>query len=98
MRLKIHVSEDTRYIMLPNISTVTFAELTDRIAEKFGLGRNQFRCRIRDDGDMITLGDQDDLDMAFMSAKEAAKREGGTMGKMEVGIIHLIVYFCSSDR
>ena len=98
MRLKIHVSEDTRYIMLPNISTVTFAELTDRIAEKFGLGRNQFRCRIRDDGDMITLGDQDDLDMAFMSAKEEARREGGTMGKMEVTNTHSRRYVCNTDR
>ena len=33
---------------------------------------------------MITLGDQDDLDMVIMSVKANAKRERLDMGKMEV--------------
>jgi hypothetical protein len=35
-------------------------------------------------GDMITMGDQDDLDMAIMSVKSTARRERLDMGKMEV--------------
>jgi hypothetical protein len=36
---------------------------------------------------MITMGDQDDLDMAIMSVKATARRERLDMGKMEVSIL-----------
>ena len=70
-------------------TAVEFQDLMDRIRGKFGL-RNKFRCKIRDEdtsggGDMITLGDQDDLDMAIAAAKTEAKRERADMGKLEVG-------------
>jgi hypothetical protein len=34
--------------------------------------------------DMITMGDQDDLDVAIQSAKSLAKRQRLDVGKMEV--------------
>jgi len=66
-------------------TAVEFQDLMDRIRGKFGL-RNKFRCKIRDEdaSDMITLGDQDDLDMAIAAAKAEAKRERAEMGKLEV--------------
>ena len=84
IRVKVH-AEDVRYIMIG--SAVEFPDLVDKIREKFGL-RKRFKIKVRDDdmpnGDMITMGDQDDLDMAIMSVKATARRERLDMGKMEV--------------
>lgn len=86
IRVKVH-AEDVRYIMIG--SAVEFPDLVDKIRDKFGL-RKRFKIRVRDDdmpnGDMITMGDQDDLDMAIMSVKSTARRERLDMGKMEVSI------------
>lgn len=87
IRVKIHAAEDIRYIMIG--AAVEFPDLQDKIREKFAL-RKRFKIRVRDDdmpnGDMITLGDQDDLEMVLMSVKATAKKERLDMGKMEVWI------------
>ncbi|KAH0537229.1 hypothetical protein FGG08_005971 [Glutinoglossum americanum] len=87
IRAKVHAGDDARFIMVG--TAVEYQDLMDRIRGKFGL-RSRFRCKVRDedapDGDMITLGDQDDLDMAISAAKEEAKRERADMGKMEPNI------------
>lgn len=66
---------------------IEFADLVDRVREKFGM-RKRFKIKIRDDdgdaGDMITMADQDDLDMAIMAVKANARREKLDMGKMSV--------------
>ncbi|KAI9721118.1 MAG: hypothetical protein M1812_002599 [Candelaria pacifica] len=80
IRVKIH-AEDTRYVMIS--PTLEFPELVDRIREKFGLLR-RFKCKICDEGDMITMADQDDLDMAIATCKSNARQEGAETGKMEV--------------
>lgn len=41
---------------------------------------------MQDDGDMITMGDQDDLEMLLSSVRSGAKKERNEMGKMEVWI------------
>ncbi|EPE33882.1 CAD & PB1 [Glarea lozoyensis ATCC 20868] len=86
IRVKVH-SEDVRYIMIG--AAVEFPDLVDRIRDKFGL-RKRFKIKVRDDdqpdGDMITLGDQDDLDMIIMSVKSNAKKERQDMGKMELWV------------
>jgi hypothetical protein len=46
--------------------------------------RNKFKVEFKDDGDMITMADQDDLDMAIQTAKSVARKEGSDMAKMEV--------------
>jgi hypothetical protein len=87
IRVKVH-AEDVRYIMIG--SAIEFADLVDRIREKFGL-RKRFKIQVRDEdvpnGDMITMGDQDDLDMVLMGVKSQAKRERLDMGKMEVCLL-----------
>lgn len=87
VRVKVHASEDTRYIMIG--TAIEFPDLVDKIREKFVL-RKRFKLKIRDDdmpdGDMITMGDQDDLDMAVMSVKTNARRDRAEMGKMDVSI------------
>ncbi|KAH7321772.1 hypothetical protein BKA65DRAFT_88623 [Rhexocercosporidium sp. MPI-PUGE-AT-0058] len=86
IRVKVH-SEDVRYIMIG--VAVEFPDLVDKIREKFGL-RKRFKIKVRDDdmpnGDMITMGDQDDLDMVIMSVKSNARKERFDMGKMEVWV------------
>ncbi|KAL8995453.1 MAG: hypothetical protein Q9169_004794 [Polycauliona sp. 2 TL-2023] len=87
VRVKVHASsnDDTRYIMVNADSP--FEAFVDRVREKFGL-RNRFKLKVKDDGDLITMGDADDWGMAV----EAVRREletsdaQGEMGKMEIWI------------
>lgn len=84
IRVKVH-AEDVRYIMIS--STIDYRDFQDKIKEKFAM-RDRFKIKVRDDdvpnGDMITMGDQDDLDMVLSSVKANARRERLDMGKMEV--------------
>ncbi|KAH2508404.1 hypothetical protein KXV76_003933 [Aspergillus fumigatus] len=79
-RIKVHAFEDTRYIMIG--PTLEYSEFEAKIREKFGF-RSLLRIRMQDEGDMITMVDQEDLDLLLSSATEAARKEGSEMGKME---------------
>jgi hypothetical protein len=83
IRVKVHAG-DTRYVFIDQNKTMR--EFVQQIREKFGI-RNNFKVEIRDDDDMITMADQDDLDMAIQSAKSLARKENSDMPKMEVCII-----------
>ncbi|RHZ71312.1 hypothetical protein CDV55_108393 [Aspergillus turcosus] len=85
-RIKVHAFEDTRYIMIG--PTLEYSEFEAKIREKFGF-RSLLRIRMQDEGDMITMVDQEDLDLLLSSATEAARREGSEMGKMEVSLVHM---------
>lgn len=84
IRVKVH-ADDVRYIMIG--AAVEFPDLVDRIRDKFGI-RRRFKIKVRDDdapnSEMITMGDQDDLDMVIMSVKSQARRQRLDIGKMEV--------------
>ncbi|KAI9375338.1 hypothetical protein BJX61DRAFT_531658 [Aspergillus egyptiacus] len=80
-RVKVHSAEDTRYIIVG--PTIEFPEFESRIREKFGF-QMQLKIKMQDEGDMITMVDQEDLDLLLMAAREIARREGSEMGKMEV--------------
>ena len=86
MRVKVHSGDDTRYIMLA--PEVNFLEFVDRVREKFGL-KNGFKLKVRDEGDLITMGDGDDWDMAVQAVKKEAYGEGVDMGKMEVWVVEI---------
>ncbi|KAF9886697.1 hypothetical protein FE257_011211 [Aspergillus nanangensis] len=79
-RVKVHAFEDTRYIMIG--PTIDYGEFEARIRDKFGF-RCMLKIRMQDEGDMITMVDQEDLDLLFSSARDTARREGSEMGKME---------------
>ena len=83
IRIKVH-AEDMRYVM--TTPTATYPELMEQIRQKFSLqATSSFRLKIKDEeGDLVTLSDQDDLDMAFTTCKAAAAKERAEMGKMEV--------------
>jgi hypothetical protein len=86
IRVKVH-AEDVRYIMIG--SAVEFPDFVDKIRDKFGI-RRRFKIKVKDDdapnGDMITMGDQDDLDMIIMNSKSQARRQRQDTGKMEVSL------------
>ncbi|EHK21388.1 uncharacterized protein TRIVIDRAFT_192142 [Trichoderma virens Gv29-8] len=88
IRVKVH-ADDVRYIMVS--TSIEFSDFVDRIRDKFGL-RKRFKIKMKDEDvpdDMITMGDQDDLDVAIQSAKSLAKRQRLDVGKMEVWVIEV---------
>lgn len=81
IRIKVH-AEDMRYVM--TTPTVTYSELSEQIRTKFGLNGG-FKLKIKDEeGDLVTMADQDDLDMAVGFSKSAAAKDRQDMGKMEM--------------
>lgn len=91
IRVKVY-AEDTRYVMI--LPSVRYEDFEQQVRVKFGL-RGEFRLKMRDEeGDMVTMADQEDLDMAVASCREGAGRERCEMGKMEVS---LSFFFTSSE-
>lgn len=82
-RVKVHASDDTRYIMIE--ANIGYGEFEGRIREKFGF-RGLLRIRMRDDSDMITMGDQEDLELLLNAARHEARRENQDMGKIEIWV------------
>lgn len=83
VRVKVH-ADDVRYIMVG--TAIEFPDMVDRVRDKFGL-RRRFKIKIRDEdspADMITMGDQDDLEMAMMTVKSQARKQRLEVGKLEV--------------
>ena len=88
LRVKVHWQEDTRYLM---VSTgVIFEEFVTRVREKLGL-KGGLKIRIRDEGDLITMGDHDDWELAVGGARREARVRGEEMGKLEVCFYSLLV-------
>lgn len=86
VRVKVH-ADDVRYIMVG--TAVEFPDMVDRIRDKFGI-RRRFKIKVRDEdspSDMITMGDQDDLDMVMMGVKAQARKNKLEVGKLEVSQI-----------
>lgn len=81
VRVKVHAHEDTRYMMFGSV--IDYGDFEGKIREKFRI-KSKLKIRMQDEGDMITMGDQDDLDMLLSVAKETARRECSEMAKMEV--------------
>ncbi|KAK3906495.1 hypothetical protein C8A05DRAFT_29618 [Staphylotrichum tortipilum] len=86
VRVKVHAG-DVRYIVVG--PAIEFPDLVDRIQEKFKL-RRRFKIKVQDEdspeGEMITMGDQDDLDMVMSSVKQMARKQRSDTGKMEVWV------------
>ena len=84
IRVKVHAS-DVRYIMVG--TAIEFPDFEEKIRGKFGI-RRRIKIKIKDDdspdGDMITVGDQDDLDMLIQTVKQNARKQKLETGKMEV--------------
>lgn len=88
IRVKVHANDDTRYIML-NSPQIDYDDFESRVREKFGI-RGKMRMLMRDfddePGQMITMADQDDLEVLVAHVRSVARKERNEMGKMEVWI------------
>lgn len=85
IRLKIHYEDDTRYIIARE--NLSFGELGTLITKKFKLKEVDFICKTRDeDGDLITMADQEDLEAAFVVCTERAVKEGNEHLRLEVSV------------
>jgi len=88
IRVKAHAADDVRYILVG--AAVEYSDFLERVRDKFGLAGRKFKIKIRDedipDGDMITMGDQDDLDMVLASSKAIARRTRQEVGKLDIWI------------
>ena len=96
VRIKVHHMDDTRFMMLtPDASFELFVQ---KVREKFAL-KSSFKLKTKDEGDLITMGDADDWEMAIGAAKREMIAElrrsdddcgsGGSdsgLGKMEVWV------------
>jgi hypothetical protein len=68
-------------------TSTTSTSTTEEEAKNPDAGSNGFKVKIKDEeGDMVTLGDDDDLDLMVSFAVELANKEGSEMAKMEVWV------------
>ncbi len=84
VRVKVHYGDDARFLMLT--PDVAFDSFVAKVREKLHL-KGGFKCKIQDDGDLITMGDGEDWNWAMSSVRKEARAEGVEMGKMEVWVI-----------
>jgi len=85
IRIKVHGGDDMRDVM--TTPAATYEALEEQIRAKFGLCAAGFKLKIRDEeGDMVTMGDQDDWEMTLGVAKAAANKERVDMAKMEMWV------------
>lgn len=84
VRVKVHYGDDARFVMLT--PDVAFASFMEKVREKLR-PKGVFKCKIQDDGDLITMGDGEDWDMAMSNVRKEARAEGVEMGKMEVWVV-----------
>lgn len=93
IKVKVHytATDDTRMILIG--AACEYGSFVDQVRNKFKIpSRRGIKIKVRDDDgsggptDMITMGDQDDLDMAIMNSKSTARRERQENGKMEVRV------------
>ena len=67
---------------------IQFSDFVERVREKFNLSREGgWKVKVRDEGDLITVGDRDDWEMAVGAVKREARGEGAEMGKMECWVV-----------
>ncbi|KAF4471414.1 NADPH oxidase cytosolic p67phox [Fusarium albosuccineum] len=89
VRVKVHADEVKLIMVTPNIE---YSAFVDKVREKFGL-RRRFKIKVKDEdmpnGDMITMGDQDDLEMVMDGVKEDARRQRAETGKMEIWVFEI---------
>ena len=84
IRVKVHADEVKLIMISPNAE---FSTLVEKVRDKFNL-RRRFKIKVKDEdapnGDMITMGDQDDLEMVIDAVRDEAKKQRTETGKMEV--------------
>ena len=88
IRIKVHTDGEIRYVITSG--SPTYEDVVEQMRAKFGY-KGTAKLKIQDeDGDKVTLGDQDDLKMALLTCKAAAARDKSELGKMEMWVSEVI--------
>lgn len=88
IRVKVHFADDTRYMIVASV--VSYVEFIEQVMKKFNVMKGGIKVRTKDEeGDLITIGDQDDFDMTTAVSRDVARREASDLAKMEVSLINL---------
>jgi hypothetical protein len=86
-----------KIVMIPTDIEIT--EFIERVAAKFDVSRRKLKCSFRDeDGQMMDLSDQDEMEMLIELAKEDAKLNKREFGRAEVRIPAKPLFFQGSKR
>lgn len=85
VRAKVYGEADTRYVMIA--ADIHFSEFVEQVRAKFGL-KNGFKLKMKDEeGDMVTMGDQEDFEMAIATCVKTARQEMVDLGKIDVSTL-----------
>jgi hypothetical protein len=77
------MDDSARIVMVP--TDIDIDEFMSRVAAKFDIPKRKLKCSFRDeDGQVLELCDQDELDMLIELAKEEAKLNRREFGRAEV--------------
>ena len=96
IRLKLRRGDDTRYVM--TTAGTTFAGVARAVGGKFGIGAaagaagcaaTGFRLKVRDDeGDEITVGDQEDWEVwVAVACGEGGGGNGNGVARLEMWVV-----------
>lgn len=90
VRVKMHHNDESRYLMVN--TEIIWVEFQDRAREKLGL-RGRLKIKMKDEGDMITVGDADDWNMAVQTSKRQARKDGDDMARLQVCSCSFLFFF-----
>ena len=81
------MDDSAKIVMIP--TDIDIKEFIDRVAAKFSVSTRRLKCQFREeDGSMIDLSDQDELETLIELAKEDVKLNRREFGRAEVSIPH----------
>lgn len=97
IRIKAHFGNDIRYLTIQQ--SATFQDFQTHVGKKFGLKR-AVRVQTKDDeGDMITMADQEDMDTAIAMSVDCSGKDARSAGKIEVRSLDRYYSFaCANQR
>ena len=98
LRVKVHYPAETRYIIMP--ANLGFKEFQGQIVKKFGEGLEERKLKIKtkdEEGDVITVGDEEDLEPCLAGVGRSARAEGSEVGRLEVSFFFGPLA-CASDK
>jgi hypothetical protein len=77
------MNSTAKIVMIP--IEVDITDFIERVATKFDVPKRKLKCSFRDeDGQMMDLSDQDEMEMLIELAKEDAKLNRREFGRAEV--------------
>lgn len=85
VRVKVRRGDEARLVVVE--ANVTMDKFRRKVRDKLHLEESELRLQMRDEDDMVTMTDQEDLEVLIATTREALRRDGGgEMGRAEVWV------------